>query len=182
MHKRRLCLCFPKLTSRGPKYRPISYPRRSHPAIRVSLHIHMAGNSPPVPPTREQILASPAMHAPSGITPDFEHPWSMFYNAIRILISIYLISTIVVIVRIYERLRIARTFFREDYVIILAWVRIVSCAQGVGSGFRTEPKVARSHGRFHARWGSARLRAHGSAPMEHHCQAVGELSLRTYPC
>ena len=86
-------------------------------------NVHMAAKSPPNPPTREQILASPAMHAPSGVTLDFEHSWSMSYPALRILISVYVLSTIVFIVRIYERLRITRKFFVEDYMIILAWVR-----------------------------------------------------------
>lgn len=74
-------------------------------------------------PTREQMLSSPAEHAPPGVVADFVHPWSMKTSAEGALIALYILTTIVVWIRFYAQRRLSGKFVPEDYVVALTWVR-----------------------------------------------------------
>lgn len=94
----------------------------------------MTPTSAKAPPTREQILNSPAQHAPPGVTADLVHPWSMKSSAEGTIISLYILTTIVVLIRVYAQRRVARRFLLEDYVVVLTWVRAnlnYTCLQNV---------------------------------------------------
>ncbi|KAH8730008.1 hypothetical protein GQ44DRAFT_673671 [Phaeosphaeriaceae sp. PMI808] len=78
--------------------------------------------TPKTRPTRDQILDSPAEKPPAGIKPNFVDPWSMEHGAVAALISLYVITTLIVFVRVYVQRRVARKFIAEDYVILVAWL------------------------------------------------------------
>jgi hypothetical protein len=75
-------------------------------------------------PTHEQIINSPAEHAPPGATQDLVHPWSMEQGAMSAIIAIYIITTLFVLTRVYAQLRVAKRFVAEDYVLLMGWVRL----------------------------------------------------------
>ena len=53
------------------------------------------------PPTREQILSSPAEHSPPGVTADLLHPWSIKSSAEGTTISLYITTIILVLIQVY---------------------------------------------------------------------------------
>jgi hypothetical protein len=73
--------------------------------------------------TREQQLDQPAQEVPFGVIQDFNNPQSIQDTVVAAQIVLAVVTAIVVLIRGYSQLRVARKFLLEDYVITLAWVR-----------------------------------------------------------
>ncbi|KAF2449083.1 hypothetical protein P171DRAFT_516866 [Karstenula rhodostoma CBS 690.94] len=89
-------------------------------------------SSPKEHPTLEQILNSPAEKVPDGVVRDLVHPWSMQHSAEASLIGLYVLVTIVVLVRIYVQLRLGRRLVAEDYATFLTWIVYTGAFMPVG--------------------------------------------------
>ncbi|CAO2654473.1 Nn.00g112060.m01.CDS01 [Neocucurbitaria sp. VM-36] len=92
----------------------------------------MSPNPAKARPTREQMLKSPAEHAPPGVVADFVHPWSMKSSAEAALIALYILTTIIVWTRFYAQRRVAGKLVREDYVVALTWIIYTAAFMPVG--------------------------------------------------
>ncbi|KAL6720661.1 hypothetical protein ACLMJK_002586 [Lecanora helva] len=65
---------------------------------------------------------SPALEPPPGVTPDFYDPFTLEpYNIVTVALCAALTS-VLVIARVYTKVRIVKSMLWEDYTCIIAWI------------------------------------------------------------
>lgn len=69
------------------------------------------------------LLASPALEAPAGVTPDFDNPPNRNGLAIFVTTFCMIIATLCLCLRLYAKLWITRAVQVQEVFIVLAYVR-----------------------------------------------------------
>ncbi|KAF2265547.1 hypothetical protein CC78DRAFT_579039 [Lojkania enalia] len=95
----------------------------------------------------------PAMPPPAGLTPNFENPPSQAYIVYIVMSLCLALVTLLVAVRIYTRIRIAKPLWWDDLASLLAWIFFlgligvtfgaVRCGGGVDIWNVSKPRYAK---------------------------------------
>ncbi|ORX95043.1 hypothetical protein BCR34DRAFT_669540 [Clohesyomyces aquaticus] len=70
---------------------------------------------------RQKILEAPALKAPPGVAPNYLNPPNIRHEFIGIYWCLLALSTSMVLIRLYTKLRIVHRVVLEDYLILLSW-------------------------------------------------------------
>lgn len=76
--------------------------------------------------SRLEYLNSPALAAPSGVTPNFDGPDSAFHFTFPLLLVSFAISNVMFGMKMYVQLRVVRKMRMEDYMLIIGWVSLIA--------------------------------------------------------
>ncbi|KAH9900374.1 hypothetical protein F4778DRAFT_738671 [Xylariomycetidae sp. FL2044] len=99
----------------------------------------MASGIPLSPEAREKMLNHPAEPPPVNVEAKFENPWSMAYSAEVTLHTLYALSTVVFLVKMYAQIRIERKLGPEDYTLVVSWLLYTGAFEPTGTWLARAP-------------------------------------------
>ena len=74
------------------------------------------------PEERAVWLKQPAMPAPPGVKPNFEHPANNFSYAFPLYLLVFIISNSVFAMKMYSQIRVIKQMRFEDWMLVIGWV------------------------------------------------------------